>query len=78
MKINNYLDHYILCAALSYISTHTAAGMCAQASQFPPDYNDAGSYLFSPAVRLFFLSLLLVAEIAAFTDDRQFESALVE
>lgn len=50
-------------------------------SQFPPDYNDAGSYLFSPAVRpflFFFFLLLLVAEIAAFTDDRQFESALVE
>lgn len=54
----------------------TAAGMCAQASQFPPDYNDRGSYLFSPAVRLY--SFFSVAEIAAFTDDRQFESALVE
>lgn len=31
MKINNYLDHYTLSAALSYISTHTAAGMHAQA-----------------------------------------------
>lgn len=31
MKINNYLDHYTLSAALSYISTHTAAGMRAQA-----------------------------------------------
>ena len=60
MKINNYLDHYILCAALSYISTHTAAGMCAQASQFPPDYNDAGSYLFSPAVRLFFFFFIII------------------
>lgn len=57
----------------------TAAGMCAKASQFPPDYNDRGSYLFSPAVRLYsFFFFFPVAEIAAFTDDRQFESALVE
>lgn len=44
-----------------YISALPAeAGMWARASQFPPDYNDGGSYLFSPAVRLysfFFLSL---------------------
>lgn len=45
-----------------YISALPAeAGMWARASQFPPDYNDGGSYLFSPAVRLysFFFSLSL-------------------
>lgn len=29
-------------------------------SQFPPDYNDAGSYLFSPAVRLFSFFFIII------------------
>lgn len=31
----------------------SALPVCAQASQFPPEHNDKGSYLFSPAMRLY-------------------------
>lgn len=47
---------------------HTSAGMRAKASQFPPDYDERLISVFTGCIFIPFF----VAEIAAFTDDRQF------
>lgn len=48
-----FSENAILCSSvLALPAAAAAAGTCAKASQFPPDYSDTGSYLFSSAVRL--------------------------
>jgi len=80
MKINNYLDHNKvgICGALLYITTpHSSKNVCARPSNFNL-ITMIQAHICLHWLCIFIPFFLFVAEIAAFTDDGQFESALVE
>lgn len=79
MKINNYLERNILGGCAAAIHQHSKQQQeCAHRPHNFHLITTIEAHICFQRLCVFIPPFFCVAEIAAFTDDRQFESALVE